>query len=140
MPLTLTDYLAEEPTLAAMRRKIDLAHGREARALRADERALVELLENRWRAGVGGWMTPDEASVLALELVATAAEHGRRASAEARELHDGRAERWYLVLTGGRHGHHLLDLATTSPIRARLVWRGYLEACPQISAGASSER
>lgn len=128
MPLTLEQFLAAEPTLEQLRREISAAANHQVlRGLRADERALVQMLESQWNRGVAGWMTVGEGAQVAAELTASANEQRRRASAT---IEDG-----FIVFAGGRHGRHRLALSTTSPVRARKHWECYLEACPAASGG-----
>lgn len=138
MPLTLESFIEQEPTLLALRRALANCDRHAKRQLTADERALVQMLEGRWNAGVAGWMTTEEAAQVAVELVALAAEMRLGATVT---VADG-----YLVFSGSRYGRQCLALAATSPVRARKHWLGYLEACPrqlpeqQELLGGGSER
>lgn len=129
MPLTLAEFLALEPTLAALRHEIDSADRHVVRTLKGNEAALVQMLERRWTAGLAGWMTEDEARQVAAELTADAARLGAVAQASVEELFDGSRTVVRLVFAGGRHGQHHLDLRATNPVRARAHWEGYLDAC-----------
>ncbi len=129
MPLTLAEFLAAEPTLVGLRREIETCDRHDHRRLSDEEHALVGLLVNRWEAGLSGWMTFEEAHVVAAALRAEAVALGADAATATVELlQDGSVLRAFLVFRGGRRGHHLLALASTSPIRARMHWCGYLEA------------
>lgn len=127
MPLTLEQFLAAEPTLEQLRRELSTAGRHDIRRLRADERALVQMLERRWTLGVAGWMTAGEGAQVAAELTAAADERRLRASATIEE--------GCIVFEGSRHGRHRLALSTTSPVRARKHWECYLEACPETAGG-----
>lgn len=128
MPLTLAEFLAAEPTLAALRKEIATCDRHDRRRLSDEEHTLVGLLVNRWEAGLSGWMTFEEAHVVAAALRAEAvALWADAANATVELLQDGSTLRPYLVFRGGRRGHHVLTLAVTSPIRARMHWCGYLE-------------
>ena len=118
MPLTLEDFLAAEPSLAAHRRELASCDRHSRREKERDEAALVRMLASRWDAGVSGWMTPDEARQIADELTADAKAQQIDAWADVRY--------GYLVFAGGRAGEQLLALAVTSPVRARKHWPGYL--------------
>lgn len=129
MPLTLADFLAVEQTLVRLRAEIEFSDRHDRRRLAAEEHALVGLLVNRWEAGLAGWMTFEEAHIVAAALQAEALALGADAATATVELlQDGSVLRSYLVFRGGRRGHHVLTLASTSPIRARMHWCGYLEA------------
>lgn len=121
MPLTVAEYLAAEDDLRRLRAEVESCDRHDLRRLRAEEAAMVKLCVTRWDNGVAGWMTPDEAAVVAAELTADAERQQLAARAEVR---DG-----YLVFVGGRCGEQLLLLKATSPIRARKHWPGYLQAC-----------
>lgn len=131
MPLTLEQFLAAEPTLEQLRRELSTADRHDLRRLRSEERALVQMLESRWRLGLAGWMTPDEARCVAAELTTEAGSQGHGVSASVEE--------GFLVFSGGRYGAHRLHLGSTSPIRARKHWEGYVEASAprQLQLGGS---
>ena len=121
MPLTVDDFLAADVELLSLRRSLTYA-APESR----DRKRLLRLLAEReqqarehWASGLEGWMTPDEASVVARELLAERG--GRAAGVEVREDQ--------LVFTGART-EQTLALSATSPVRARAHWPGYLDACP----------
>lgn len=128
MPLTLEEFLAVEPTLAALRKEIETADRHARRPLDDEERSLVALLISRWENGVAGWMTIDEADRLAAELTAIADERGLAVAATVELRPAGEVVRQLLVFSGGPHGQHTLELSVTSPVRARLHWAGYIEA------------
>ncbi len=130
MPLTLAEFLAVEPTLVRLRKEVETCDRHDRRRLGDEEHALVAMLVNRWEAGLSGWMTFEEAHVVAASLQAEALALGvDAATAAVEQLQDGSVLRPFLVFRGGRRGHHVLTLAATSPIRARMHWCGYLEAC-----------
>lgn len=122
MPLTLEEFLEREPTLLSLEREIATADRHDRRRLRHDEAALRKMLTSRWEAGLAGWLTSDEAELVAAKLVADAEHQQIAARAFAR--------REYLVFAGGRYGEQLLHLRCTSPVRARQHWSGYLLWCP----------
>lgn len=120
--MTLEQFLAAEPTLEQLRREIAGEKDRHwLRRLRADERALVQMLESRWQQGLAGWLTLEEGLQVAAELTAVADERRLRARATIEEN--------FIVFDGGRYGQQRLALSVTSPIRARKHWDGYLEVC-----------
>jgi len=122
MPLTLEDFLAVEPTLARLRHDIETL----AQSGRRQERHLVELLVGRWDAGLAGWLTEAEAEQLAAEFQADARARGVNAAAAVETRYaGGTGEAPFLVFSGGPNGHHVLSLASTSPVRARACWADY---------------
>lgn len=122
MPLTLEEFLAVEPTLVRLRRDIETL----AQSGRRQERHLVDLLVRRWDAGLAGWLTEAEAEQLAAEFRADAALRGVSATAAVETRYAGGAsEAPFLVFSGGSNGHHVLSLASTSPVRARACWADY---------------
>lgn len=122
MPLTLEEFLAAEQTLVRLRAELATCDRRDRRRLTAEEHALVRLLINRWDAGLAGWMSAEDAKAVAAELNADAAARQIAARAEVRLD--------CLVFAGGRHGEQHLHLSSTSPVRARMHWPGYLLTCP----------
>ena len=121
MPLTLAEFLASAPDLVALRRQIDAADRHDRRLLKGHEGALVQLLSTHWKRGCIGWLTADEAAVVAAELTAEAERLHSSARAEVRGDH--------IVFFGGRHGEHALALGVTSQVRARRHWEGYVTSC-----------
>jgi len=128
MPLTLEEFLAAEPTLAALRREIAGADRHARRPLDDEERGLVALLVNRWEAGLAGWMAAAEAEVVAAELLADAQARGLAVTAAVEVRQAGEVNRTCLVFAGGPHGQHVLEVGVTSPVRARKHWAGYTDA------------
>ncbi len=127
MPLKVDDFIERCPDLVALRRSLSYTapesheHPRLKRLI-AEREAEAR---RRWDAGQEGWMTPAEAETVAAELVAEAERVQRVGIAEVRGEH--------LVFWGGAHGEQLLALASTSPVRARKHWPGYLEVCPSTA-------
>lgn len=122
MPLTLEEFLAVEPTLVRLRKDIETL----AQSGRRQERHLVELLVGRWDAGLAGWLTEAEAEQLAAEFQADARARGVNAAAAVETRYaGGTGEAPFLVFSGGPNGHHVLSLASTSPVRARACWADY---------------
>ena len=136
MPMTLEEFLAVEPTLAALRKEIETADRHARRPLDDEERSLLALLISRWENGVAGWLTIDEADRLAAELSAIADERGLAVAATVELRPAGEVVRQLLVFSGGPHGQHTLELSVTSPVRARLHWAGYIEAVAPPLPGA----
>lgn len=140
MPLTADEYVLADPWCAKIRAEVEGLRARaasrprsiggsESIAARATERLAVEEAEARrmWDLGLAGWLTLEEAAQVAAELTADAAAQGINATATVVE-----SDRYkLLVFSGSRYGRHQLSICTTSPVRARKHWAGYLEACPR---------
>lgn len=124
MPLTLDEFLAVESTLASIGRAVLTADRHERRRLAHDEAALRKMITAQWESGCAGWLTAAEGELVAAELTAEAEHQQIAARAFVRDD--------YLVFTGGRRGEQLLHLGSTSPVRARKHWPGYLQACPAV--------
>lgn len=129
MPLIVEEFLAADPELLSLRRSLTYAapESRERQRLLRLITERTAQAHERWASGLEGWMTAEEAAVIAAELTAVADRQQR----VARAAIDGDA----LVFTGARTEQRLM-LSATSPVRARSHWPGYLEACPSTAVPA----
>lgn len=132
MPLHVQQFLEQAPALVRLRDEAARAVGKKREEIESQLADVVEDHRRRWEAGGLGWMTVAEAQEFVSKLNGLAGQKRRKAKASVEPIDQG----GHLVFTGGAHGPFRLDISATSPVRALVHWKQYLEDCPP-SGGAS---